>query len=411
MIERNYPKIKEFIVDGHSVLVLGPRGAGKTQFLTQLISQMAHSHIIDLLDSDTFKRFLERPGLIFSLAQELVAKGSAWILIDEVQRLPILLNEVHRTLNKFGDKVCFVLTGSSARKLKREEANLLAGRALKFDFFSLNSSEVDFENQFHNIMRWGLLPKIYSTYNKLSAITGNPLQEEFLSRFLKTYASTYLQEEIQRESQLRKLDSFSRLLEFAAIHNGEPVNQKRAAAAAGVHSETAKEYYEMLVDTLIAYEVPPWTYSVSEKMQLSSKYYLFDNGVINALCDELGSFCKPGTYRFGKLFENLVVTEFIKQISVLGSAKKIFHYRNKRGQEIDLILQKNAYDAPVAVEIKSSELPSVSDVKTLLIFKERYKDATCIVCCLTKNPYVEQGIHFMPYLEGIHFALSQCQVD
>ena len=110
MIERNYPKIKEFIVDGQSVLVLGPRGAGKTQFLTQLISQMAHSHIIDLLDSDTFKRFLERPGLIFSLAQELVAKGSAWILIDEVQRLPILLNEVHRTLNKFGDKVCFVLT-------------------------------------------------------------------------------------------------------------------------------------------------------------------------------------------------------------------------------------------------------------------------------------------------------------
>jgi uncharacterized protein len=406
VIARNYLKIKDYVERGVSVLVLGPRGSGKTKFLGGLVAEFENSTTIDLLESTTFTRFLENPSLVFSEAQKLTERGKAWIFIDEVQRLPNLLNEVHRALNSFEDKVCFILTGSSARKLKREGANLLAGRAIRFDFFTLNSTEIDYRDQLQNIMRWGLLPKVYSTYREFSQSSPNGFNEDFVSQFLKTYTSTYLQEEIQREVQLRKLDSFSRLLEFAAIHNGEPVNQRRAAIAAGVHSETAKEYYEILVETLLAYEIPPWTNSVAEKMQLSSKFYLFDNGVINALCDELGSPCKPGTYRFGKMFENVVVTETIKLINLLGVPKKVYHYRTKRGQEIDLILQKNAYSHPIAIEIKSADAPTLSDVKTLATFKKQYPKSTCIVCCLTPRSYVQDDIHFMPFLEGIQFAVG-----
>ncbi len=221
------------------------------------------------------------------------------------------MNEVQRTIAAHEGKICFVLTGSSARKLKREGADLLAGRALRFDFLPISMQEINFQLHFDAIMRWGLLPRVVSAFTKSDEIEGID-DDAFITNYLTTYSATYLHEDIQRETQLRKLDSFARLLEFAAIHNGEPVNQKRAATAAQVHAETAKEYYEILVDTLIAYEIPPWSHSVSEKMQLASKFYIFDNGVLNALTEELGSPCRPGTYRFGKLFENLVVTEFIK---------------------------------------------------------------------------------------------------
>ena len=395
MIDRNYPSIYSLLKDKHSLMVFGPRGTGKTSLLTGLIQEFSHFRIIDLLDSQLFQRYLVDPSLLYKEVENELSDEVYYVMIDEVQLLPELLNEIHRCFNNFENRVAFLLTGSSARKLKRNDANLLAGRTIKKNFFALNSTEIDYQINFSKVMNFGCLPKIHSIDN-----------DEFIVDYLKTYVGTYLQEEIKKESEVRKLDSFSRFLEFAATHNGQPVNFSKTGRAASIHAATAKEYYEILLDTLLAYELPIWSHSVKVKMQQASKYYLFDNGIVNALTGELRTELNKHSYRYGNLFESLVVTELFKLRELYNCDCKMYYYRDLQGREIDLIFQRNSYSLPVAIEIKSNDSPSLADVKNLVNFKKNYPKSRCIVLCNTVAGYKEDDIEFLPYLQGAKEALT-----
>ncbi len=218
-MKRNYRKIRDFLAKGSSLLVFGPRGTGKTYFLTRELKQLPRTRVIDLLDKTAFRRFLQNPALLFQeIESELQEQDETplVVMIDEIQLLPDLLDEVQRTIENFKPRVSFVLTGSSARKLKRQDANLLAGRALRRDFFPLGMDEIDFADELPRILQWGTLPQAWTTDD-----------QDIRKAYLDTYVGTYLEEEVQKEAQVRNLTGFSRFLELAAAENGQCINYSK----------------------------------------------------------------------------------------------------------------------------------------------------------------------------------------
>lgn len=396
VIKRNFPKLLSYLEACRSVLVLGPRGTGKTHYL-KAIANSKNGRIIDLLDKQVYRLFLNNPSRLFEEISQAVNNEnfSGPILIDEIQLIPELLDEVHRILEKFKPTIWFILTGSSARKLKKVDANLLAGRALKVNFFPFDFEEIGDLLTDNSLLHWGTMPEV--------VMTPDPNIKE---AYLNTYVSVYLQEEIQREAQVRNLAGFSRFLEVAAAENGTPVNYKRMARAVGLADVTVKEYFQILVDTLIAYQIPAWSHSMREQLQLAPKHYIFDNGVVNAILGELKNEPKASTNRYGKLFENFVVGQLLQRRAKLDSSVKVYHYRNQESKEIDLILQRNAYSLPVAVEIKSSPTVRAIDVPELFRFKEIYPEGRVLVICQATKSFEESGIQFFPMRQGIDKALE-----
>lgn len=397
-INRKYHLIEELLEERQSVMILGPRASGKTFFLSRVLAKFKNTIQINLLNNAEFEKFISNPEHLYKEVEGYLEDKHLplYVMIDEVQRIPKLLNEVHRLLEDKKGDVIFILTGSSARKLRRDEdINLLAGRAISIDFFPLSSLEIDFQKNLNSILKYGLLPEIFSLKS-----------DKIKIEKLKTYVGTYLVEEIQKESEIRRIDKFNRFLEVAASLNGSGVNYSKIARSIDVSSPTVKEYFSILKDTLIAYSIPAWTYSVKRQIQQASKYYFFDNGVLNALLGELSSKLNTKNYYYGKLFENLIVTEIVKQINIKRLPLKLFNYRTTTNQEIDLIIQKNSNSTPVAIEIKSNTQPKVIDISPLEKFSKDYPNAKCIVLCQTDRKYIEQSIHFYPFMEGINKALE-----
>jgi uncharacterized protein len=397
VIARTYPQIEKTLRAGHSVLVLGPRGSGKTVHLSSLLAQFAPNLSINLLNSEPYRRYSLQPQRLFDEVSAALPKGKArlHVMIDEIQLVPRLLSEVHRCIDAMKGRVVFLLTGSSARKLKKENADMLASRAVTVPFFPLSGLEVDLTRSLSEALRFGTLPEILSA------------NDEWLrGEKLNTYVQSYLNEEIKQEANLRNLTGFHRFLEFAAAHNGEPVNYAKIGKASGLSAPTVREYYGVLVDTLVATEIPAWTFSVAKQLQQASKYYLFDNGVVNALLGEVGSDVRPSTYRFGRLFENLVVNEFVRQRSMRSIKANLFHYRDMRGKEVDLIAQRNPTSIKIAIEIKSAESPGLQDVPTVAAFVESEENAQGFVLCRTPQPYVLGGIRFEPFATGVGAILD-----
>jgi predicted AAA+ superfamily ATPase len=397
LIARHYDRIHRFLGAHKSVLVLGPRGSGKTSFLGELVKTLPGALLsIDLLRKLSFDRYLRQPELLsHEIVRALETSERLTVFIDEIQKLPFLLDEIHHLIEQHKPRVTFLLTGSSARKLKRENANLLAGRALSVEFFPLGIDEIDFEASEAKVLEYGTLPEVF-------------LEDDLVVRreFLHTYVGTYLDEEINREADVRNLPAFAQFLELAAVENGTPVNYRKISRGVGIADVTVKDYYELLVDTLVAYRIPAWTHSIREQLTKAPKFYLFDNGVVNALTSEFSAELRPSTNRFGRLFENFVVTQLVQQLSKARSPLKLYHYREHTGREIDIILQKNPHTPPVAIEIKSGTDPSVDSVKQLLYFQQLYPSATCLVICRTPQPYVTKGIRFCSLPEAVKFLCS-----
>lgn len=391
---RIYPRILAYVQAKQSVMVFGPRGSGKTFYLTRLLREFSRVVHIDLLIEAEFERYTRNPGVVASeVAAQITAAGSDPVLFffDEIQRVPPLLNEIHRLIEIYKSQAIFLLTGSSARKLRSANANLLAGRALTVNFFPLCIDEIPYSSASDpEILQFGLLPQVYAQ----GAI-------ELKEAFLRSYVGTYLSEEIQREAQIRNLSGFARFLELAAVESGSLVNYSKIARAAGVSDHTIKGYFQILVDTLVGYLIPSWTYGIREQLRQAPKHLLFDTGVINALTGELGSEARPATNRFGRLFENFITTQLIHRLRRDDLPYSIFHYRDVADREIDLILQKNPYSPPVAIEIKSSPQPTLAEVPSLAFFQQTYPDSVCFVICRTPRPYTEslvtgQRIRFIP---------------
>jgi uncharacterized protein len=329
----------ESLLKKKSFFLFGPRSTGKTTLIEQ---QLSACTVYDLLDAEVFRRLLKRPKLI----DEEALDPNKIIVIDEVQKLPSILDEVHRLIHK--RKLCFLLTGSSARKLKRGAANLLAGRAWRADLFPLSFSEIPNFNLL-SYLNSGGLPHIYNS----------PEAEEEL----ESYVGIYLKEEIQAEALTRNIEAFAEFLDMIALTNGKEINYASLASDCQISTSTLKNYIQVLEDTLIGFRLPGFRKTKIRKAISRSKHYLFDIGVTNNLCQR--SKIKLKSELFGNAFEHFIILEIRAYNSYLRKNQKLSYWRSTSQMEVDLLIGQK-----VAVEIKGSSLIGEKHLKGLRALKE-----------------------------------------
>lgn len=264
-----------------------------------------------------------------------VNPADCWIIIDEIQRIPGLLNDVHSLIEEYGYK--FALSGSSARKLKRNQTNLLAGRAIIKHLFPLITAEYGDAISVEEALQFGTLPSIIT-------------DPETRIDQLEAYVGTYLREEIREEALTRNAQTFGRFLEVAALMNGQTTNLSNIARDAAVSRTSVSAYFEILVDTLLGYWLPAWTPRAKVKEITHPKFYFFDCGVIRAIQKSLRD--PLGNEERCTLFETLVFNELNAHISYHGTGGELFYWRTSEGAEIDFIWQRSAKS--IAIEVKST---------------------------------------------------------
>ena len=367
-----------------SAFLFGPRGTGKSLLSAKYLEQSPNSLAIDLLRSNDYLRYLREPWL---LRQEIEARldSPLVVLLDEVQRVPLLLDEVHSAIEAFPDRVSFLLTGSSSRKLKRQHSNMLAGRARRLHLHPFSRTEFDIP--LSQALHQGTLPLLQS-------------RQIDPDERLSAYVETYLKEEVMQEALVRRADVFSRFLELAAQMNGEPINFTKIARSAGVSLKTAQEYFQILVDTMLVTRVDGWSESVQKQLLQAPKFYFFDCGVLNALTGELASPLRESSFRYGRLFETWVVQE-LNRANDYGFLKLRFnHWRTSTGQEVDLIVSRTYQRPLAAIEIKSSSSPNHSDMPGIQAFASDYPQVPAYCLCTTPRPYALTGVSVLPWTEG-----------
>lgn len=348
-----------------SHFLLGPRQTGKTSLIRNTLRD---AKVYDLLDTSVYLALSQRPG---RLAEELGPRDRI-VVIDEIQRLPELLNEVHRLIETRG--VRFLLTGSSARKLRRGGVNLLGGRARTKYLHPLTWRELGDRFDLARAMARGLLASIY--------FSDDPQAD------LQAYAGLYLQQEIIAEGATRSVPAFSRFLKVAALCNGTLVNFTNVANDAQVARTTVYEYFEILKDTLVLYELPAWRKTKTRKPIASSKYYFFDVGVVGSL---QGRTFRPGTPEFGEAFETFLMQELVSYRDYV-SGEAISHWRSTSGFEVDFIV-----DDHTAVEVKAKESVSRQDLKSLRALAEEKTLKRYLCVCLEPRPRKTEGIAVLPF--------------
>lgn len=311
--------------------LFGPRGTGKSTWIRDVFSD---AHVVNLLPADSMLRYERDPALF---RQEVLTRPKGqWIVIDEVQRVPRLLDEVHFLMEEKGYKR-FALTGSSARKLKRGAANLLAGRAVMRKLFPLTSQEMNFSVPARQRLRYGSMPMSVTAPNDRS-------REEFL----RAYVTTYLSEEIKAESLVKNLGSFSRFLEIASLAAGQTTNVSNIARDAAVSREAARGYFEILVDTLIGQWLPAYRPRAKVKEVALPKFYWFDPGVLHAAA---GGFDQPPPAEWdGVLLEHLVLHEIQSHLHYANVKGSLGYWGTPSGSEVDFVWWHG--QKTVAIEVK-----------------------------------------------------------
>ncbi len=348
-----------------SHFLLGPRQTGKT---TLIRGQLHDAVVYDLLDSSVFLALSQNPG---RLGDEL-APGTRIVAIDEVQRLPELLNEVHRLIEQRG--IRFLLTGSSARKLRRGGVNLLGGRARTKYLHPLTWTELGRRFDLNRALAAGTLPSIYFS--------------DDVAADLDAYAGSYLQQEVVAEGVTRNVPAFSRFLGVAAHCNGTTVNFTRLGNDAQVPRTTVYEYFEILRDTLILFELPAWRESKRRKPIASSKYYFFDVGVVGAL---QGRQVSPRSPEFGSAFETWMMHE-LQSYSDYRSGEPLHYWRSKSGFEVDFILGDHT-----AIEVKAKSNVSARDLRSLRALAEEKNLRRYVCVSLEARRRAVDGIEVLPY--------------
>jgi predicted AAA+ superfamily ATPase len=377
-------RIIEFSVK-NSFFVFGARGTGKTHLLKQ---QYAHgtNWYIDLLNPDLARQYLLTPSI---LSQELAARKPVpeWVIIDEVQKVPALLDVIHQQIETTGQK--FILSGSSARKLKRGAANLLAGRAFVYNLFPLTAKEMGPAFVLDDNLHWGSLPKLLA-FNK-------PQDKK---EYLRAYASTYVREEILQEQIIRNLEPFHRFLSVAAQMAGKVINYSTIARDTGASVPTVQSYFQILEDTLLGFTLPQFHESIRKRQRASPKFYFFDNGVQRALAEDLNTTIHPRTSQYGYAFEQFVINEIYRMQSYYRKDYRLSYILTGSGVEIDLIIERPGKKR-AAVEIKSTTSVTKNDLRGLLTVGKDIPE--CELFCLSKDatPKIIEGVHCLPWNEGL----------
>ncbi len=377
--------LPRYLEHGKSVFLFGARGVGKSQLLAELSAGRDHHLVVDLLQSDVYSHYLTAPHLFRADVERRLEQGQRLlVLVDEVQKLPALLDEVHFLIERHRQQVQFVLTGSSARKLKSGGANLLAGRALTLHLHPLTHREVPLDLM--RALRHGTLPAVY-------------LDDALPELTLRSYVQTYLKEEVLQEALVRRIEGFTRFLDLAGQYHGEPVNFSKIAKAARVAPNTAQQYYQILVDTLVAFRLDGWTESVRKQLLSAPRFYFFDCGVLNALRGEGRTELKLGTYRFGRLFETFLILECLRLNDYCETGFRFHYWRSNTGMEVDLLIQRSVASPPLAVEIKADPQPQRTDLHGLLSFQSDNPEARLIAVCPTPRRYRVEGVDVLPWEE------------
>jgi predicted AAA+ superfamily ATPase len=361
-----------------SCLLLGPRQTGKSTLVRSSLPEDAWT--VDLLEHDTFLRFARDPSQFRREAESKLKAGTRTIFVDEVQKVPELLDEVHALIERH--RARFILTGSSARKLRRRGTNLLGGRAATRRLHPLVRAEMGESFDLERVLRYGALPAVVTD------------SDEDAREILRSYAETYLREEIQAEALVRNLGGFSRFLDIAAAQSGELLNFSSVARDASLAVRTVQEYFEILEDTLIGLRLEPWRKSVRSRLVAHPKFYLFDTGVVNALCHRLGAEIDPSMR--GRLFEHFVVLECVRAIDISGSEARTFFWRTNHGAEVDLVIERHG-KLEIAVEIKAKARIGGPDVSGLRAFAEQHPRVPLTVACLAREESTRDGIRIVPY--------------
>jgi predicted AAA+ superfamily ATPase len=343
-----------------SLFFWGARQTGKSTLLKSLYPDSLY---FDLLLSDVFERLQRNPSLLREIV--LASKLPMPVIIDEVQRIPSLLNEVHwMIVNK---NIQFILSGSSHRKILRSGANLLGGRALRYELYPLTYKEIpDFS--LTRALNNGLLPRHY-----LSKIP---------NRLISAYIGSYLRDEIMAEAKIRNIVSFSRFLEVAAFSNGEIVNYTNVASECGISSPTVKEYFQILEDTLIGRFLHSFQKRPKRRVILAPKFYYFDIGIANYLLKRKA--IEQGSEVFGKAFEHFIYHEIYTHSSYSELDYPINYWRTTSQIEIDFVLG----DHEVAIEVKATEQANMRHLKGLKSFADEYNVKKLIL--VSNDPFPRQ---------------------
>ncbi|MBI3292557.1 MAG: ATP-binding protein [Elusimicrobia bacterium] len=369
----------------HSFFLFGPRGTGKTTLLRTLWKPSS-THFIDLLDPVEEDVLHRDPRELERRVAEL-PKTIQRVVIDEIQKVPRLLDVIHRLIESTPRS--FILTGSSARKLKRGVSNLLAGRAFVYHLYPLTANELDRSFRLLDILQWGSLPTIF----QLKTV------EEKVA-YLRAYALTYMKEEIFAEQIVRRLDPFRNFLEVAAQCNGQILNYSRIAQDIGVDTKTVQSFFSILEDTLVGYLLPAYHRSVRKRQNTQPKFYFFDLGVKRALERTLEQALYPKTYAFGQAFEHFVLMEIVRLSAYQKPDWRFFYLRTKDGVEVDLIVDRPGQ--PTAfLEIKSTERLAERDVASLV---RLHKDLPrSEVFCLSQDPHPKRigPVRCYPWWKGL----------
>jgi len=334
-----------------SFFLFGSRGVGKSTLINTLLKgEKALKY--DLLDLALEARLLLKPEeLYFEVMKKLEeSKDLKWVFIDEIQKIPELLNTVHKLIEETDLK--FALTGSSARKLKRGGANLLAGRAFENKIFPLTMGELEKDFDLDDHLRWGGLPRL------------TILKENEKIEFLSTYVNRFLKEEIQGEQLIRKMRPFRFFIEIAAQNSAKLINYSKIARDVGVDSNTIKTYFDILEETFVVHKLEAFHTSVRKRQLQSPKYYFFDLGVLRTVQNVHTLQITPKTSAYGFYFEHFIFHELIAKSEYEKNYYKFFYLTTKDGAEIDFVIERPG--KPYAlVEVKSKDRITEEDTKAL----------------------------------------------
>ena len=350
----------------------GARKAGKTTYLKNCFKDALY---IDLLKTNVAQKYELKPDL---LREEIVAMKPALVIVDEIQKIPQLLDEIHWCIENTSSK--FILCGSSARKLIRMKANLLGGRAWRYEMFPLTTAEIGADFDLLRAMNHGVIPQHYYS--------------NYPDRFLESYVLDYLSHEIKAEAIVRNVPAFHRFLEVAAISNSEMINFSSIARDCGVSSVTVKDYFQILQDTLLGFMLRPFVKKVKRTPLESSKFYFFDMGITRALRRML--VIQEGSVEFGHFFEHFILMEVRAFLSYHHYYKNIYFWRTNCGKEVDLVIG----EAEWAIEIKTSKQKSLKDFKGLIAFGEEFPHAKLIAITFDDTKRViDNKIEVFPWRE------------
>lgn len=359
-----------------SFFLWGARQTGKS---TLIKDSYKDALWFNLLKSEIFSSLASRPE---SLREQIRASKNKLVVIDEIQKVPALLDEVHFLIEE--DKVNFILCGSSARKLKRGHANLLGGRALRYELLGLSAFEIGEDFDLHRMLNHGYLPSIY-------------LAESDYVKLLESYVGDYLKEEIVDESLVRNLPNFSNFLRQTALSDTEQINYSGFARECSVSATTVREYFQILLDTLLGSFVEGYQKRPKRRAYSSPKFYFFDVGLVGFLARR-GNI-QQGSELFGKAFENWVFHELDAYSKYNDTFAQISYWRLTSGAEVDFIIN----DLEVAIEAKGSDFVRDSHLKGLRSLRDEYKNVKkrIVVSCDEVARETSDGILILPYREFV----------